>query len=55
MEGVDTQSSSEVSVTNDLHIEVFDAQRNMVVFTSPGFLKFELFNVGKPRTTMSME
>ena len=55
MEGLDVESPDEVSMTHDLLIEVFDDQQNMVVFTSPGFRKFELLNIGKPRATISIE
>ena len=55
LEGVDVPTPTSVSLSNDVLTEVFDDQQNMVVFTSPGFRKFQLLNKAKPMTTLNIE
>lgn len=55
LEGVDVPTPNSVSLSNDVLTEVFDDQQNMVVFTSPGFRKFQLLNKAKPKTTLNLE
>ncbi|NND06744.1 MAG: hypothetical protein HKN87_10220 [Saprospiraceae bacterium] len=55
LEGVDVPFPTLVSLSNDVLTEVFDDQQNMVVFTSPGYRKFELLNRAKPKTTLNIE